>query len=113
MLDRDEDILISGYRHPFLGKYKIGFSNDGIIEAAEIELYNNCGWTMDLSIAVMKVAFAHATNAYYVPNVSLKGRSCKTNLPSNTAFRGFGGPQGSPFYWIHIATERKLMLVLV
>ena len=94
MLDRDEDILITGYRHPFLGKYKIGFSNDGIIQAAEIELYNNCGWTLDLSFSVMERALTHVTNAYYVPNLSIKGRSCKTNLPSNTAFRGFGGPQG-------------------
>ena len=94
MLDRDEDMLVSGNRHPFLGKYKIGFNNDGMVRAAEVELYNNCGWTLDLSNAVLERAICHVTNGYYVPNISVKGRSCKTNLPSNTAFRGFGSPQG-------------------
>ena len=95
MLDRDEDILVSGYRHPFLGKYKVGFRNDGIIEAAEIELYNNCGCTLDRSSSVMDRAMVHVTNAYHVPNLSIKGKCCKTNLASNTAFRGFGIPQGT------------------
>ena len=94
MLDRDEDILVTGYRHPFLGKYKIGFNNDGKIKAAEIEIYNNCGSTLDLSASVLDRALFHITNAYYVPNIILKGRCCRTNLPSNTAFRGFGSPQG-------------------
>ena len=94
MLDRDEDMLISGNRHPFLGKYKIGFSIDGKIRAAEVELYSNCGCTLDLSSLVLDRALFHATNAYYVPNMIVKGRCCKTNLASNTAFRGFGAPEG-------------------
>ena len=94
MLDRDEDMLISGTRHPFLGIYKVGFNNDGKIKAAKVDMYNNCGWSLDLSFSVLERALFHATNAYYIPNVDVQGRCCKTNLASNTAFRGFGGPQG-------------------
>ena len=94
MLDRDEDMMVSGYRHPFLGKYKVGFNNDGKIRAAEIELYNNAGFTLDVSRNVLDRALLHATNAYNVSNIHIKGRSCKTHLVSNTSFRGFGSPQG-------------------
>merc|ERR1719187_164268 len=94
MLDRDEDMLVSGWRHPFLGRYKVAFSATGKVEAAEVDLYNNAGWTMDLSFSVMERAMFHSDNSYKVPNLRVKGHCCKTNLPSNTAFRGFGGPQG-------------------
>eukprot|EP00090_Calanus_glacialis_P022255 TRINITY_DN34353_c0_g1_i1.p1 TRINITY_DN34353_c0_g1~~TRINITY_DN34353_c0_g1_i1.p1 ORF type:complete len:1353 (-),score=369.93 TRINITY_DN34353_c0_g1_i1:172-4230(-) len=94
MLDRDEDMMISGWRHPFLGKYKVAFDSNGMVQAADVDLYNNAGWTMDLSFSVMERAMFHSDNSYKVPNLRVKGNCCKTNLPSNTAFRGFGGPQG-------------------
>ncbi|CAH1102357.1 unnamed protein product [Psylliodes chrysocephalus] len=94
MLDRDEDICMTGARHPFYFKYKIAFEDSGKMLACEADLYNNCGYAYDLSMAVMERAVTHFENAYYIPAVSLRGILCKTNLPSNTAFRGFGGPQG-------------------
>lgn len=97
MLDRDEDMMVSGTRHPFLGKYKVGFTKEGKITACDIEIYNNGGHTVDLSGAVLERAMFHFENAYYIPNVRVRGYICKTNLPSNTAFRGFGGPQGMFF----------------
>nr|AAA29022.1 xanthine dehydrogenase (Xdh) [Drosophila pseudoobscura] len=94
MLDRDEDMLITGTRHPFLFKYKVAFASDGLITACDIECYNNAGWSMDLSFSVLERAMYHFENCYRIPNVRVGGWVCKTNLPSNTAFRGFGGPQG-------------------
>ncbi|KAH8273140.1 hypothetical protein KR018_006412 [Drosophila ironensis] len=94
MLDRDEDMLITGTRHPFLFKYKVGFTKEGLITACDIECYNNAGWSMDLSFSVMNRAMYHFENCYRIPNVRVQGWMCKTNLPSNTAFRGFGSPQG-------------------
>ncbi|XP_030369374.1 xanthine dehydrogenase [Scaptodrosophila lebanonensis] len=94
MLDRDEDMLITGTRHPFLFKYKVGFTSEGLITACDIECYNNAGWSMDLSFSVLDRAMHHFENCYRIPNVRVGGWVCKTNLPSNTAFRGFGGPQG-------------------
>nr|AOE46690.1 xanthine dehydrogenase [Drosophila bipectinata] len=94
MLDRDEDMLITGTRHPFLFKYKVGFTKEGLITACDIECYNNAGWSMDLSFSVLERAMYHFENCYRIPNVRVGGWVCKTNLPSNTAFRGFGGPQG-------------------
>ncbi|QQP39217.1 Xanthine dehydrogenaselike, partial [Caligus rogercresseyi] len=92
-LERDEDMIMTGYRHPFLGRYKIGFNSQGIIQALDLELYANAGYTMDLSFAAMERALLHAENSYHISNIKVKGFLCKTNLPSNTAFRGFGGPQ--------------------
>ncbi|KAL9892420.1 xanthine dehydrogenase rosy [Glossina fuscipes fuscipes] len=94
MLDRDEDMMITGTRHPFLYKYKVGCTKEGLITACDVELYNNAGWSMDLSFSVLQRAMFHFENCYKVPNVKVGGWVCKTNLPSNTAFRGFGGPQG-------------------
>ncbi|XP_015600760.1 xanthine dehydrogenase [Cephus cinctus] len=94
MLDRDEDMLISGTRHPFYYKYKVGFNNDGYIKVVEVHIYNNCGYSMDLSGSVLERAMFHFENSYKVPVSNVFGYLCKTNLPSNTAFRGFGGPQG-------------------
>ncbi|XP_019522839.1 PREDICTED: xanthine dehydrogenase/oxidase [Hipposideros armiger] len=94
MLDRDEDMLITGGRNPFLARYKVGFMKSGIIVALEVDHYSNAGNTMDLSQSVMEVALFHMDNCYKIPNIRGTGRLCKTNLPSNTAFRGFGGPQG-------------------
>ncbi|KAM9382679.1 xanthine dehydrogenase/oxidase isoform 1-T1 [Phaethornis superciliosus] len=93
MLDRDEDMLISGGRHPFLGRYKVGFMKNGKVKSLEVSYYSNGGNSVDLSHGVMDRALLHLDNSYSIPNVSSVGIVCKTNLPSNTAFRGFGGPQ--------------------
>merc|ERR1712137_338372 len=92
-LDRDVDMTTSGMRHPFLGRYKVGFNNDGSIQALEIDLYSNAGNSMDLSVSVMERALFHVDNCYKIPNVKAVGHCCRTNITSNTAFRGFGGPQ--------------------
>ncbi|XP_061745952.1 xanthine dehydrogenase/oxidase isoform X2 [Nerophis ophidion] len=94
MLDRDEDMLITGGRHPFYGKYKVGFLNSGKIVALDVSYYSNAGNTLDLSLSIMERALFHMENSYSIPNVRGRGFLCRTNLPSNTAFRGFGGPQG-------------------
>jgi xanthine dehydrogenase large subunit len=94
MLGRDDDMAITGKRHPFKGVYRIGFNDDGVIDALDLQLYSNGGFSMDLSMAVLERALLHSDNAYFIPNFRVTGRICKTNLPSNTAFRGFGGPQG-------------------
>ncbi|KAL3045459.1 hypothetical protein OYC64_013683 [Pagothenia borchgrevinki] len=94
MLDRDEDMLITGGRHPFYGKYKVGFLNSGKVVALDVSYYSNVGHSMDLSLSVMERALFHMENSYSLTNVRGRGFLCKTNLPSNTAFRGFGGPQG-------------------
>ncbi|XP_067213749.1 xanthine dehydrogenase isoform X2 [Linepithema humile] len=94
MLDRDEDMMISGTRHPFLFKYEVGFNKDGVIKVAKIFVYNNAGYSHDLSVSVLDRAMFHVENSYKIPVLEVIGFMCKTNLPSNTAFRGFGGPQG-------------------
>lgn len=94
ILSRHEDLFMTGKRHPYSSDYKIGFSKDGKILAYEVTFYQNAGAAADLSIAVLERTLFHATNSYFIPNVKATGISCKTNLPPNTAFRGFGGPQG-------------------
>ncbi|EGX47998.1 hypothetical protein AOL_s00081g325 [Orbilia oligospora ATCC 24927] len=94
MLNRDEDMMTSGQRHPFLGKWKVGVNNDGKIVALEADVFNNGGWTQDLSGAVLERSLSHIDGCYNIPNVHVRGRICKTNTVSNSAFRGFGGPQG-------------------
>ncbi|XP_066551006.1 xanthine dehydrogenase/oxidase [Amia ocellicauda] len=94
MLDRDEDMLITGGRHPFLGRYKVGFMKTGRVVALELTLYSNAGNSMDLSLSIMERALFHMENCYNIPHIGGTGYMCKTNLPCNTAFRGFGGPQG-------------------
>ncbi|KAH6608151.1 xanthine dehydrogenase [Trichoderma cornu-damae] len=94
MLTREEDMLTMGQRHPFLGKYKVGFSKDGKIQALDVDIFNNAGWTFDLSASVVERAMTHVDGCYRIPNTFIRGRICKTNTVSNTAFRGFGGPQG-------------------
>ncbi|XP_058060425.1 xanthine dehydrogenase [Anopheles bellator] len=94
MFDRDEDMGISGTRHPFYFRYKVGVNRDGRLVAADVRAYNNGGHSMDLSFAVLERSLFHISNAYRIPNLRVQGWVCKTNLPSNTAFRGFGGPQG-------------------
>uniref|UniRef100_A0A8C2DMM8 xanthine dehydrogenase n=1 Tax=Cyprinus carpio TaxID=7962 RepID=A0A8C2DMM8_CYPCA len=93
MLDRDEDMLVTGGRHPFFGHYKVGYMNNGRVMALEVTLYSNAGNSLDLSLSVSRALF-HMDNSYNIPNIRGTGYVCKTNLPSNSAFRGFGGPQG-------------------
>ncbi|XP_043848598.1 aldehyde oxidase 1-like [Dromiciops gliroides] len=93
VLERREDILITGGRHPYLGKYKVGFMNDGRIMALDIVHYSNGGFTLDESVFVIELGILKMDNAYKIPNLRCRGLACKTNLPSNTAFRGFGYPQ--------------------
>jgi xanthine dehydrogenase molybdopterin-binding subunit B len=87
-------MMLTGKRHPFLARFQVGFDNEGLLLAARIELFSNGGWSLDLSSAVMDRALFHLDNAYYLPHVEFSGRVGRTNLASNTAFRGFGGPQG-------------------
>lgn len=94
MLNRDEDIQTSGQRHPFLGRWKIGVNKDGKIQALDVDIFCNGGWSQDLSGAVCERALSHVDGCYKIPNVFARGRVAKTNTVSNTAFRGFGGPQG-------------------
>lgn len=94
MLNRDEDMVMSGQRHPFLSKWKIGVNKDGKLQALDVDVFNNAGWSFDLSAAVCERAMTHIDGCYKIPNVHVRGRLCKTNTMSNTAFRGFGGPQG-------------------
>ena len=93
-LFRDDDMKITGKRHRFLSRYEAGFDNDGLIHAMNIDLNSDGGCATDLSFAIMQRAMLHVDNAYFIPNARVIGRVWKTNLPSNTAFRGFGGPQG-------------------
>jgi xanthine dehydrogenase molybdopterin binding subunit/xanthine dehydrogenase small subunit len=92
--NRDLDMMLTGHRHPFLARFKVGFDGEGRLLAARVHLYSNGGWAMDLSQAVTDRALFHLDNAYYIPAVEFRGQVARTNLSSNTAFRGFGGPQG-------------------
>ncbi len=92
-LERDDDQIITGKRHPFLINYKIGFNNKAKIIAYSVELNQNAGHATDVSMAILERAMLHAENAYYIPNIKIIGTAWKTNTASNTAFRGFGGPQ--------------------
>lgn len=93
-MHRMDDMRMTGKRHPYSADFKIGLSKDFKIVAYEVTHYQNAGAAADLSPAVMERTLFHSTNAYFIPNVNAKAYSCKTNLPPNTAFRGFGGPQG-------------------
>lgn len=93
-LDRDEDFMITGKRHNFLAQYDVGFSADGQIHALQVILASQCGFSADLSGPVNDRAMFHLDNAYYLAHVRIDSFRCKTNTQSNTAFRGFGGPQG-------------------
>lgn len=94
MLNRHDDLRMTGKRHPYSSFYKIGLTKDLKIKAFEAEFLQNSGAAADLSPAIAERTLFHATNSYFVPNVSTTVYNCKTNLPPNTAFRGFGGPQG-------------------
>ena len=94
-LDRDDDFLITGRRHCFAYDYEVGYDDEGRIQGIAITLISRAGHSADLSGPVMTRALCHVDNAYWLPDVALHGFSAKTNTQSNTAFRGFGGPQGA------------------
>ena len=94
VLDRMADMRMTGKRHPYTSDFKIGLDKDLKIIAYEVKYYQNAGASADLSPAVLERTLFHTTNAYHVPHVTATAHSCRTNLPPNTAFRGFGGPQG-------------------
>ena len=93
-LERDDDMIMTGKRHPFEVKYEVGFDDSGMITALDMTLASDCGHSLDLSRAITDRALFHADNCYYIPNMRVLGLKCRTNKVSNTAFRGFGGPQG-------------------
>lgn len=93
-LNRMEDMRMTGKRHPYSADYRIGLDEKMKIMAYEVTFFQNAGAAADLSPAVLERTLFHCTNAYFIPNVSATAYSCRTNLPPNTAFRGFGGPQG-------------------
>ena len=94
-LDRDDDFLITGRRHCFAYDYEVGYDDEGRILGIAMTLISRAGHSADLSGPVMTRALCHVDNAYWLPDVALHGFSAKTNTQSNTAFRGFGGPQGA------------------
>ncbi len=93
-LDRDVDMTVTGKRHPFFGRFEVGFDDDGLLTAAKVELVSDGGWALDLSESILDRALFHFDNGYYIPAVHASGRVGRTNNVSHTAFRGFGGPQG-------------------
>jgi xanthine dehydrogenase large subunit len=92
--NKDDDMCVTGKRHEYLTRWEAGFDDDGRVLAVRYEFFSNGGATTDLSPSVMERTLLHADNCYYFPNAEFTGKICFTNLPSNTAFRGFGGPQG-------------------
>lgn len=92
-LDRTDDMRLTGKRHPYAADYRLGLDAAGNFVAYEAMFYQDAGCSADLSSAVLERSLFHATNAYRLPNVRVTAASCRTNLPSNTAFRGFGAPQ--------------------
>ncbi len=93
-LDRDDDMMMTGKRHDFLIRYDAGYDDQGRLLALDMILAGRAGHVADLSPSIVDRALFHADNCYYIPDVRLAGYACKTNTQSNTAFRGFGGPQG-------------------
>ncbi|GAA6140286.1 xanthine dehydrogenase molybdopterin binding subunit [Hydrogenophaga sp. 5NK40-0174] len=93
-LDRDEDFIITGKRHPFAYDYEVGFDGSGRLCGLRLDMLVNCGFSADLSAPVADRAIFHADNAYFLEDVVISSYRCKTHLQSQTAFRGFGGPQG-------------------
>jgi xanthine dehydrogenase large subunit len=91
--NKDDDMRVTGKRHAYRSEWEVGFDDDGRIQALRVDYYSNGGCSTDLSLAVMERSLLHTDNCYFLPHVELTGQVCFTNLPSNTAFRGFGGPQ--------------------
>ena len=96
-LDRDDDMTMTGKRHDFRVDWRCGFDGDGVLEGVDVELAGRCGYSADLSLGVNDRAMFHADNAYFYPAARIHSRRVRTDTVSNTAFRGFGGPQGTLF----------------
>src|SRR5271157_1625264 len=101
-LDRDDDFMLTGKRHDFRADWRVGYDHRGVVSGYDVMLNARCGCSADLSPGVCDRAMFHAGNGYWLPDVSIASRRLKTNTVSNTAFRGFGGPQGM------IAIERAM-----
>ncbi len=93
-LDRDHDMILTGKRHPFYARFRVGFDDTGLLRGAQVDLVSDGGWALDLSESICDRALFHLDNAYFIPALRFTGRVAKTNVVSHTAFRGFGGPQG-------------------
>ncbi|MEM7462517.1 MAG: xanthine dehydrogenase molybdopterin binding subunit [Pseudomonadota bacterium] len=96
-LDRDDDMVATGKRHDFSANWKAGYDEKGVIEAVDVNFYGRCGYSPDLSLGVNDRTMFHADNSYFYPAVRIHSKRVKTDTVSNTAFRGFGGPQGMVF----------------
>ncbi len=94
VFNKDDDMRVTGGRHPFQNDYEVAFDHNGLIDGFRVDFFSDGGAFADLSTAVLGRAMTHAENAYYLPNARITGTVCRTNTPPNTAFRGFGGPQG-------------------
>ena len=94
-LDRDDDFALTGKRHAFRFDYDVGFHGDGRLEGIDLTVAANCGYSEDQSLAILSRAIFHCDNAYYLPNVTISGYPCRTNICSGCAFRGFGSPQAN------------------
>jgi xanthine dehydrogenase large subunit len=92
--NKDDDMCSTGKRHAYRAEWEVGFDDDGQILAYKVQFYSDGGAAADLSTSVMERTMLHAENSYYIPNIDIRGQVCFTNYPPNTAFRGFGGPQG-------------------
>jgi len=93
-LFRDDDMIMTGKRHRYFTRYEAGYDDQGRLLAVKLEMHADGGMATDLSFAILERAMLHVDNAYFIPNLSVVGTVWKTHLPPNTAFRGFGGPQG-------------------
>jgi xanthine dehydrogenase large subunit len=102
ILTKDDDMVMTGKRNPFQNNYWVGFDDHGLIQALKVQLYSDGGAYADLSTSIMERAMLHCDNAYFIPNVLIEGRVCRTNCHPHTAFRGFGGPKG-------VATIEKII----
>ncbi len=91
--NKDDDMCVTGKRHPYLVRWQVGFNSSGVIQGLRLEYFSDGGAAVDLSPSVMERSMLHAENAYFIENIEIQGRVCFTNFPPNTAFRGFGGPQ--------------------
>jgi len=113
LIERDVDMSLTGQRHAFQFDYRAGMTKEGKLKFLDAQLYSNAGWSLDLSQAVMDRALFHSDNVYQWPNQKVQGFVCKTNQPSHTAFRGFGGPQGmmlTEFVMAHLAKDSGIDL---
>jgi xanthine dehydrogenase large subunit len=93
VLDRGQDMRVTGKRHPYSSDFRLGLAADGAILAYEVTYYQNAGAAADLSPAILERSLLHSTGSYFIPNARITAHSCRTNLPPNTAMRGFGAPQ--------------------